>query len=643
MNTLLSFTLGGVQDFVGRARSTRDVWNGSFLFSYLMYVATDAMLQEIAKAGGNREEACLLPALAAQPFERARNGAAVDVSVASFPNTVLLGLPPNAAPAHVFEKGRVALGVEWSTIVDACRKAFGPSGFECEQWDAQVPYDRVFEPYWSSVPADPRELRYAAPWTGASDFQLLFEAASSKLESRKMIRSLQQVGEEGYRCSLCGTRAALAPYGRAAGGGPLIAYTTMAYRWVDRQSTFETLLRPDERLCAVCVTRRLAPAHPTPENSILTKQVRLRMKTAPPNARFPSTASIAVADTLDRVLRGSAKDDEAQRAHLSKLHEAAVSAAGRNIEAEHTPRVEAAATAAGVKLLEGTFYYRDTYPKGDPVLSDWPKTFQPGSYIAVIVADGDRIGEHLKQTNSWVGLSEFSATLTTLGDAIRQGLETNLPGRVVYAGGDDVLAFVPAVRALDAMSMIFKATRRSGLDITTSIGCVIARHQDPLSAVLTDAHTLVKEVAKRTYGKDAFAIRRTSEGVTTGGGRALVKPCQDVLALMMAGKRGDPGLSGGLLPALAHRADGLALDGKADKLLLKCRRGIIDLAARRAWGPEGSYDPERAGCVRELYSEVASWRHELESTEEAERRQPAGDHYAWFLNLLSFLKFLARA
>ena len=50
--SLVSFTIAGVQTFLDSARTTRDVWNGSYLMSYLMWKATEKALNEVLSRSG---------------------------------------------------------------------------------------------------------------------------------------------------------------------------------------------------------------------------------------------------------------------------------------------------------------------------------------------------------------------------------------------------------------------------------------------------------------------------------------------------------------------------------------------------------------------------------------------------------------
>ncbi|KXW57583.1 CRISPR-associated protein [Ferrovum myxofaciens] len=129
-------------------------------------------------------------------------------------------------------------------------------------------------------------------------------------------------------------------------------------------------------------------------------------------------------------------------------------------------------------------------------------------------------------------LNDFSQTV------VRHVVEEEHLGRVIYAGGDDVLAMLPVADLLSTMRRLryaysgidpeheggisqglslqkgFAALKRGkrlqvmrmmGRNATASCGAVIAHHQAPLSAVMRELRAAEKR-AKNEGGRDAFSI-----------------------------------------------------------------------------------------------------------------------------------------
>ncbi len=77
-------------------------------------------------------------------------------------------------------------------------------------------------------------------------------------------------------------------------------------------------------------------------------------------------------------------------------------------------------------------------------LKDLPK---PTPYMAILAADGDRMGELLDSMDSILKHQDISAKLATFATQVPQTIR-KFYGHCVYAGGDDVLALLPLDTAL---------------------------------------------------------------------------------------------------------------------------------------------------------------------------------------------------
>lgn len=147
-----------------------------------------------------------------------------------------------------------------------------------------------------------------------------------------------------------------------------------------------------------------------------------------------------------------------------------------------------------------------------------PRALSPNRHLAISAA-----------------LNDFSLTVA------RHVIEEEFMGRLIYAGGDDVLAMLPVAELLPAMVRLRQAysghdpdhkggvhkgltlhkgfaaldpgggrptrlMRMMGTKATASIGAVITHHQAPLGAVLRELRTAEKQ-AKNEGGRDAFSLR----------------------------------------------------------------------------------------------------------------------------------------
>ncbi|RMF52944.1 MAG: type III-B CRISPR-associated protein Cas10/Cmr2 [Bacteroidetes bacterium] len=224
---------------------------------------------------------------------------------------------------------------------------------------------------------------------------------------------------------------------------------------------------------------------------------------------------------------------------------------------------------------------------------------KPAKYYALLYMDGDHMGRWLSGTHeglatfgdilhpevreqltkdpNWKTLLEKKRLITpAVHAAISQALghfalklvpyivEQRYPGRLIYAGGDDVLALVPLEDAL-AVARELRAAFSGhirfekgdlqvclgepvtghvewGDDIfltmgpkaTASIGLVFAHHLQPLDLVLQAARR-AEQAAKHQYGRNALAVevlKRSGETVKVGT-RWGYDGTSDVVALLI--------------------------------------------------------------------------------------------------------------
>lgn len=129
------------------------------------------------------------------------------------------------------------------------------------------------------------------------------------------------------------------------------------------------------------------------------------------------------------------------------------------------------------------------------------------NYLAVIAMDGDKMGERLSNFTTVEKHLTFSGTLTTFANAIKKsfGEETLVEkGLLIYAGGDDVIAVVPAKEAIK----IAQELRKKFGDIvggSASAGIAIGHKSVPIQDLVHAAHE-AESRAKHRYNRDALAV-----------------------------------------------------------------------------------------------------------------------------------------
>jgi CRISPR-associated protein Cmr2 len=136
------------------------------------------------------------------------------------------------------------------------------------------------------------------------------------------------------------------------------------------------------------------------------------------------------------------------------------------------------------------------------------------NYFAIIISDGDSIGD-------WLGLKserrkdklerafheKFSKALSNYAREIKSLESKEKFGlRIVYAGGDDVLALADLREFLDFAGKLNPAfEEKVGENASVSAGIVIGHQKDNLAYLLNEAGKAEKK-AKSVKGKSAFCI-----------------------------------------------------------------------------------------------------------------------------------------
>ncbi len=419
-------------------------------------------------------------------------------------------------------------------------------------------------PIRQEITANPEEV------TGGLLYGLCSQLTARLLNDRKRARDFEQVNEPGQKCSLSGALQAVYPTPLTAGGD-----LAAARDWWQRLAGFDGKnfaggsrikmagrIRRGDRLCAIQATKRL----------MLQSYFEDRHTGEPQLDRhqFPSTAGIANARFVAHILGRAAQESDIRtavgnyvrdvRGLLGEYHyESAqlpiwreVAGAGREfsgIDAEclYEEFYEEAGLRQefpGIALLpdfEGWLRKaRDARAallqalKAHDAMNQPPLPARgPVRYYAIIAMDGDSMGDWISGKNT-PGRPAGPALHLALTGALsgfaledaRRIVEVTHAGKLVYAGGDDVLALVPVADLLPVMDALYRAFRglepdgngmpgfveRGGVlglrmgRATLSAGAVIVHEATPLSYAMEQAREAERN-AKERHGRDAFAIR----------------------------------------------------------------------------------------------------------------------------------------
>lgn len=467
---LFIFTLGPVQYFIAQARKTQDLYAGSFLLSYLI----DSTMKNLNAQLNSGEFIFPHKAIKSKPNRFIATIESDDIAE--------IGKELKEYVRNEFQQ--ITNNVLGNLDLDA------PDGFESQvKTHLQV--------YWVAIPLE--ERNYADT----------YKELESYLGAIKNVRDFLQLKETGRKCSLCGERNVLfyrlTDEERKSGGLKVRPDGLLKKLYVKEKEVvfFEPQEERDnlkiqkgEGLCAVCFTKRFADKYFT------SGYVR----------NYPSTAKVALTHSLNKLDSGLldeyriifGKNFDAELYYEDNLTK-------RYFEKYNHP-VEKLEEAKA-KLVE---IHKIANEKG----------LKFCKYYAILMLDGDSMGrwisgEFLEKKTE---LKEFHKKLTKElgsyaecvdGEKSENGIIKEPRGKLVYAGGDDVLAFVNLNHLLPVMKELrtnFPVFEEFGFEIkdnkksSASAGIAIAHYKTPLSEVLKWARKMEKEAKTIDDDKDAFAI-----------------------------------------------------------------------------------------------------------------------------------------
>lgn len=474
-STLYVLSIGPVQGFIAAARRTRDLWMGSLILS------------EISKAAAKKivdlDGTLIFPALdkGSEKLEPAlRSGRnqpdpATLLEAFNVANIIRAKLPDTIKDLSKFDADvKEAARQEWLKYADSARKiveANDDGAIDTTIWDEQV--KDVIEFYSAWVPLnenDPEAYREAQ--------KRLMRLLTARKSTRNFIPAGEHWGVE--KSSLDGARER-------------VLKKPEQKRHLSRELTLRLRLKNSEQLCAVGLTKRLGG----------------------PKVPFPSVSRVALDPWIQEIMQSG----EEYRAVLSvikrkcKENQTFASGTGNQLYQDF-PFDGHVLYPERLDILKQDIESLTTDFPGDSVFKNdkdtieeciepcakklWKQFGEPNPYLAVMVADGDRMGKVISHIDSCPEHREFSKKLAEFAKETRKTIEAENHGVLVFAGGEDILAFLPVDTCIDAARKLHDKFGELLKDIldeeghppTLSVGIAIGHFLDPLEDLLE-------------YGRDA--------------------------------------------------------------------------------------------------------------------------------------------
>ncbi len=519
---MLMFSLGPVQTFIAQARKTRDLWLGSFFLSVLMEAGMKSIKQALV-----------------YPTKPTIEG-----DISDLPNKfVAIFATATEAKAGVDHCTEQIVNT-WNTICEEiwANILYGYEGTQAEEiWKRQINAKTLFDIFWVIV--DRKGTEGYAQW---------LKRTEEIFDARKRLRDFLPQNEAGEKSTVSGEREALRGVDTLRSGVKAF-WVGLSQRTPANGEHFSSKdinQEGAERLDAIDTIKRFALYSQT-----LYKKLH--------NRAFPSTSSIATASFVEELIRQKldlpAIDGwlQATRGPLAQMHPQA-------IPYLYT-KVQEIPGARSTDLLErdGDLYFPETFTphrlkedygfsdeaeakpiaeKGRRALSaliadtDAHNITRPTPYYAMIQMDGDEMGILLSGVNDDAEHKNISKALSQFSRGSAPNLvEKQYPGRLIYAGGDDVFALAPLARdtgeiitvlnLVDELRMQYHgmvepevSSEKRKRKVTASTGIAIAHHFTSLSYVRRVSME-AEQLAKEHYGRNALVvtvIRRSGEQTRVG-------------------------------------------------------------------------------------------------------------------------------
>ncbi len=447
MEYLIAIALGPVQEFISSARRFRDFFAGSRLLS-----------EAAARAAGSLAEAIgpqnlIFPA--PESLDELKT-----LGEAGIPNVLFAKLPPGFDPVRLGEK---ALEAARAYLKEKAEEAFGPHREHLRFQEALEQVEDLLEGYYAYLPLQ-------------GGYAKTRRRLMALLAARKATRDFRPVswGAPLYKSSLDGARESV-----------------LAFKGNEARLRLRLGLREGEHLSGPDLLKRLWEAPP--------------FLSATHAAALPFWQGVEARGAQEVLVKGleelaSLMDEEDRRVPAR--------------EARHPVLRNTPFARFDVRLLYETRLEEFPSLAEDPGRMEearrrlsrlWEELRKrgvkapPGTYYALLLADGDRMGETIDRQET----PEVHRALSrsqALGFAQEVGkIVAEHQGGLIYSGGDDVLAVLPlhtALRAAWALAQRFREVMapygQGGKPPSLSVGVAVVHHLEHLQ----DALELVRRAEK---------------------------------------------------------------------------------------------------------------------------------------------------
>lgn len=446
-NYLVILSVGPVQGLIAAARKSRDLWSGSALLSELSKACAYSLQQQkgelIFPAVSPNDDTSLLP----------------DSSL-SVGNKIqaIISVDNNEQLQAVITKAEEASQQRFINEAESVMRLMAESSIRHDIWQSQVSDYIEVQAAWSLIQND-------------ADYLEAVQRASAALAARKTTRDFLPAALSPYDANL------LLPKSSLDGARETVLKEDSQLRGQGRRKLGLSL---SEQLDCMGVVKRLG--------------LRKQADNFTAFSRITAHAwieTITQTETGQQLLKRLAEQYESliklDLATRSKGNQGIYTAFPYDAQLLYPSRLDAA-----MHENRHDEACRDALTAFQQAARPlWKQFGEPCRYGVLLLADGDRMGELLDKANSKKTHKKITRALSGFAEQVAD-IMREFSGHCVYAGGDDVLGFVPLYQAYDCayeLQGIFAECLRDvsnelgAATPTLSVGLAITHHLTPLGSV----------------------------------------------------------------------------------------------------------------------------------------------------------------
>ncbi|WP_027180397.1 type III-B CRISPR-associated protein Cas10/Cmr2 [Maridesulfovibrio bastinii] len=453
-DTLLLISIGPVQDFIASARKLRDLWVGSRMLSEF----SKTVARTLAENGAD----LIFPA--PERMEELVNGSELIVA-----NKILVSVNSPEEADRIQQEARQAWQAHFNSLGESTRSVleseFNQISINLNVFDAELRDYGEFYAAWTPI---------------AESYQDARARVESLLAARKNFRAFKAPEWNGFKTpksSLDGMRESV---------------------FMEKPHEIIGLLKRNEHLDAIGCIKRFGFLAKGVENKYFSDLAEMALIPWIIGAENGDISHIDLIEKFQNSFPDKIKVCRGKRLTVGNL--------SLNVDAE-----KFFSDRAKLDELYGN-NAKNIWDCRDEMFKKYGK---PSPYSVIMVGDGDHMGEMIRSIPNKEMHKQFSRKLSNFSNSVATIVE-EAGGSLIYAGGDDIMSYLPlhtAVMCADEIRKRFHSEMKSlcesiGLNVniaaTFSIGLAIVHYMHPLDLALELARKA--EFIAKESGRNSLAV-----------------------------------------------------------------------------------------------------------------------------------------